>query len=184
MHERRRAFIRCDQIYSFLELRLNNHILLLLPILLRYALRMRWRRRRWWWRRLLYRLILMLHHRSRGAHHRHRHHRINGNLRNRRRRRRWRHELRNRRRRRYPPILLILFAVPAAQNPTLFHPHILADVFARHVHPPFQHRLRVRLRFAILLLHPRWRRRNARLLRAFPVLHVKLHRPVRLLVLG
>jgi len=157
----------------------------LLPILLRYALRMRWRRRRWWWRRLLYRLILMLHHRSRGAHHRHRHHRINGNLRNRRRRRRrWRHELRNRRRRRYPPILLILFAVPAAQNPTLFHPHILADVFARHVHPPFQHRLRVRLRFAILLLHPRWRRRNARLLRAFPVLHVKLHRPVRLLVLG
>ena len=154
----------------------------MLPILLRYALRMRWRRRRWWWRRLLYRLILMLHHRSRGAHHRHRHHRINGNLRNRRRRRR--HELRNRRRRRYPPILLILFAVPAAQNPTLFHPHILADVFARHVHPPFQHRLRVRLRFAILLLHPRWRRRNALVLRAFPVLHVKLHRPVRLLVLG
>ena len=136
---------------------------------------MHWWRRWWWW---LLSLTLMRH--SRRAH-RHRYHRIHNNRC--RHRQRWRYELRNRRRWWYPFLFLLLVGpVPAAQNPILFHPHIFPDGFARHVSPSFQHRLRVRFRFAVLFLHSWWRWWDARLFHSFPVFYAEFNRPFRFLL--
>ena len=145
-------------------------------LLLSITLRMHWWRRWWWW---LLSLTLMRH--SRRAH-RHRYHRIHDNRC--RHRQRWRYELRNRRWWWWYPFLFLVVVgpVPAAQKPILFHPHIFPDGFARHVSPSFQHRLRVRFRFAVLFLHSWWRWWDARLFHSFPVFYAEFNRPFRFLL--